>query len=291
MVLSDALAALGKQGEQAGGLLQELERRVAGGEPLATAMAGHSDRFTAEEIALVEAGEASGRLDQALDKLAGLHEQNRSARRQLWSQAAYPLLLLHLAAAALPFARLSLAQRLTLSAWLIRFLLILAPVYAGYFLLLRLRRRAGGRERLRKLVERLPGFGNAARHRRRAIFAGVMEAAYGAGIPMDRCILLAGSAAELRVTSAAKQVAEGNELSLSLGSARVLPAGALARLATGEQAGELSAALQAIAREETEEASAIFERSLKLSGKALELFVALWIAYEVIRFYAKLYSF
>jgi len=291
VVLGDALATLRKDGRLTRGFGEDLEGRVQQGSTLSAAMAAHRDIFAAEEVALVEAGEQSGRLDAVLDKLADAHEQRRRTRRRLWSQATYPLLLIHLAAAALPFARLAAQGRFTVGAWLVRVALVLAPVYGGYFLIRRLNRNAGWRTRLHKLFEQLPGFGNAARHHRRAVFAGVMEAAYGAGLPMDRCIQLAGAAANLTVESAVKEVADGSEVALSLATVRVLPAGALARLATGEHAGEISSALQAIAREEAEEASAIFERSFNLAGKTLYLIVALWIAVEVYGFYANLYAF
>ena len=291
VILGDALAALRKDGKLTGDFGEDLERRVGQGATLSTAMAEHRDRFAAEEIALVQAGEASGRLDSVLDKLADLDVQRRRNRRRLWTQATYPLLLIHLGVATLPFARLSVQGRFTFGAWLVSVALILAPLYGGYFLVRRLNRSASGRTRLRRLVEHIPGFGNAARHRRRAVFAAVMEAAYGAGMSMDRCIQLAGAAANLPVEGAAKQVAEGSEVALSLGNVRVLPAGALARLATGEHAGELSSALQSIAREEAEEASAILERSLNLTGKAIYLLVAVWIGFEVFGFYADLYRF
>ncbi|MHC4933434.1 MAG: type II secretion system F family protein, partial [Planctomycetota bacterium] len=147
------------------------------------------------------------------------------------------------------------------------------------------------RARFRRVVDALPGFGNAARRHRRSVFASVLGATYEAGIPLDRGLSLAGRASGLPASEeAARVVGSGQTLTVALGGRGVLSPISLSRLATGETAGEISTALSAIAREEAEAADATFRTSMGALGKLIFLVVALWIAWSVISFYFGLYE-
>ncbi len=246
------------------------------------------------DIALLEAGEATGNLDRTLDRIADRHEARRAARRRFLTQSLYPLILFHLAAFLTPvpgaFARDG--QRLFGPTWLASFLAVLVPFYALLFGAAWLRRTARGRAFLRRVVDAIPGFGSAVRHRARADVAEVLGASYEAGMTLDRGLALAGHAVEDgRVEAAASDVARGRTLHDALVSAGALPAPLLARIATGERAGELSRVFSEIAREEADTADHILSRSTQVASKVLYVAVALWILYYVVSTYARIYSF
>ena len=51
------------------------------GHPLSAGLKEFPDEFPSEDVALIEAGEATGHLDRNLDRLAEIHEERTRARR------------------------------------------------------------------------------------------------------------------------------------------------------------------------------------------------------------------
>ncbi len=235
----------------------------------------------AEDVALLEAGEATGNLDRTLDRLADRHEARRAARRRFLTDTTYPLVVFHLAAFMTPLpAGVAKDGRVFGPTWLWTMLAILLPFYAAVGVAFRLHRTARGRAFLRRVVDVLPGFGHAARRRRRADFAEVLHAAYEAGVPLDRALELAGRAVhDPRVEAASRGVAGGRTLHEALGDAALLPAPLLGAVAVGERSGELGKVLEGIAREESLAAEHIHRRATLLTAKGFYLAVAAWVLY------------
>jgi len=266
-------------------------RAIAQGRPLSEALAGFPDEFPPEDIAVIEAGEAIGRLDENLETLAHLHDARRQAKRRMLTQALYPICLAHIAAVLLPVAHLAVAQQLSLFNWLRSVATILLPLWGLFFLFRWLSRSAVWRQRFRIVLDLVPGFGAAARHRRRALFATVLEAAYQGGVPVDRSLSLAARAAgEPGAVVAVKAVEAGEPLTGALTRTRIFPTADLSRIATGEEAGEISRVLHHIATEEEAAAEAVSKRSMVALGMIISLVVMGWIAWSVISFYLTLYG-
>jgi len=260
--------------------------------PLSEALARFPDLVPAEDVALVEAGEATGNLDRTLDRLAERHEARRAARRRFLTDTSYPLLVFHLAAFLTPLPTgVAKDGRVFGPTWFWTMVAILLPFYAAVGVAIALRRTARGRAFLRRVVDLLPGFGHAARRGRRADFAEVLHAAYEAGVPLDRALKLAGKAVgDPRVDAASRAVAAGRTLQEALGSAGALPAPLLGAVAVGEQAGDLGKVLERIAREESEAAEHIHRRATLLAAKGFYLAVAAWVVYYCISTMAGYYG-
>lgn len=75
----------------------QIGERLRGGATFSEAMAG----FSPLEIALIVAGEKSGRLPSTLEQLSRHFGLEAEFRADLWRRSAYPLLILHLAAVTL----------------------------------------------------------------------------------------------------------------------------------------------------------------------------------------------
>jgi len=291
VVAGQALDDLRKNGtlpDPPGAALRDI---VASGEPLSTALRRFPDAFPEEDVAVVEAGEATGRLDGNLQRLARHYEARAAAiRSHLW-RSLYPVALGHFAALIIPVSRLAVRGELTFGNWLRDVLAVLVPCWGLFFAWWYLRRFAVWRARFRKVVERLPGFGAAARHRRRALFASVLEAAYEAGVPVDRSLALAARAAgDTRAAGAADDVAGGQSLTVALTRTGLLGSAALERVATGEEAGEVTEALRFIAQDEAEQADEIFKASVAMLSTILYVAILGLCAWYVISFYVGLYS-
>ncbi|MHC4135127.1 MAG: type II secretion system F family protein [Planctomycetota bacterium] len=259
---------------------------VSMGRPLSAGLGRFPDQVPAEDVAFLEAGEATGHLDDNLDRLVHVYDTRRDARRRMLTQALYPLILVHIAAFLLPIGQLAMAKELTPVTWLASALKVLAPFWGLWFLVRWLSRSAVWRVRFRRILDLVPGFGAAARHRRRALFATVLEAAYQGGVPVDRSLDMAARAAgEPGAAAAAVAVAGGSPLATALVGTDVLDPQAVNRLATSEAAGEISQALHRIAAEETAAADALLKRSVTAAGTVIYLLVVAWIAWSVIAFY------
>jgi len=293
MVLSEALGELQASGALPAGLGADLKAAVEKGEPLHAALAAHPDLIPDEDVALVEAGEATGHLEENLERLALLREERKDSVRRMLTDVWYPILVGHAAALLIPVASLSSTGRLTFGRWAERVALVLVPAYFLVWLLVfRLERSAVWRDGRRKLVALLPGFGNAARHRGRAVFTTVLAEAYQAGVPVGRAIRLAARASRDPAGEKAVQAVEkGEKLTTGLTRARILPAATLSRLAAAEEAGDLYRTLHSIAADEIAEAQAIFRRAMVTLGQIFFLLIAAWIAWFVISFFVHMYSY
>ena len=93
--IDEALAALAEQAERARSrsLVVQLRSRVMEGASLAAALAEFPESFPPIFRATVAAGESSGRLGDALGRLADYTESRDALTRALWVALAYPILL------------------------------------------------------------------------------------------------------------------------------------------------------------------------------------------------------
>ncbi len=96
LVLSEALEILEEQqdNKKLKTALAEVTRDIKGGLPLATAMGKHSDIFPPLYVNLVKAGEASGKLDVVLSKMADSLEKEREFRSKVKGAMIYPVVVI-----------------------------------------------------------------------------------------------------------------------------------------------------------------------------------------------------
>jgi type II secretory pathway component PulF len=111
----------------AAGGWEDAQRRLAAGEPLSVAL---GSRVEARDVALLRAGEHTGRIEEVLDRLAERHEgeARRAARRR--TALFYPAILVHLGAILLPLPDLLEGRPTRALCWALAALL---PFYALVF--------------------------------------------------------------------------------------------------------------------------------------------------------------
>src|SRR5262252_3296881 len=94
MPLAQALnAASGVASGDVRTALQEVRARVERGDPLSVALAEHRGLFSPLYVGLVRAGEKSGDLDAAFQRLADQLERDEHLRGKILSASIYPILL------------------------------------------------------------------------------------------------------------------------------------------------------------------------------------------------------
>jgi type IV pilus assembly protein PilC len=136
-------------------VVRELRSDVEGGLLLSQAMARHPKIFSRLYIAMVEAGEAAGILDQVLDRVAYQIEKETQIKRRVKGAMMYPTMVL-------VFATLVL----------IGLLMFLVPVFAKIFEQL-------GNAKLPTLTQYVVNMSNALRHQWYIIFPAFFGSIYG----------------------------------------------------------------------------------------------------------------
>jgi len=135
-------------------VVKELRADVEGGVLLSQAMSRHPNVFSRLYVAMVEAGEAAGILDEVLDRVAFQIEKETSIRRRIKSAMIYPTMVL-------TFATLTL----------IGMLMFLVPIFVGIF------QQLGGQ--LPTLTQWVVNASNLLRDRWFIIFPVLIGAAWG----------------------------------------------------------------------------------------------------------------
>jgi len=246
------------------------------------------------DVALIEAGEQSGRLDACFKLLAEYYRERAQLARNMLSDLAYPILLFHLAFLLMPIDRL---QRLVLRGEFFSFALqkvsFFLPFYVVAFLLVFACQGRHGdfwRSWVEAVLRPVQILGSARRSLALARLAAALEALINAGVSIVDAWALAaaasGSPALHRTVLAWKpQIEGGRSPAEVLRENGQFPELFTNLYHTGEISGKLDDALLRLHRYYQEEGS----RQLKLVAKwtpwLVYLVVVGVVAYQIISFY------
>ena len=253
--------------------LTKVSLDVNEGIALATALRQWPKVFDQLSIAMVEAGEAGGVLDEALKRLAKLLEDNAKLQNQIKGALGYPVAVLVIAilvflgmtifliptfagifedlGAELPaFTRLlvDLSALLRSSASLYAVGVILLAIW----ILKRFYATHNGRRTIDRLMLKLPLFGDLILMTATAQFCRIFSSLTRAGVPILMSMEISSETAGNAIISDAilasrSMVQEGVLLSNALIRQKMLPDMALNMLAIGEETGEMDKMLSKVA--------------------------------------------
>ncbi len=147
------------------------------------------------DLALVEAGEQSGRLDACFKLLALYYRERAALVKQTISDLLYPLFILHFGVALFPFIKL--VQTGNFLQYVLTVMAILAPLYAlAGFIIFAFQGRHGEdwRAKVERALHRIPVLGVARRDLALARLAAALEALLNAGVPIIGAWELAATA-------------------------------------------------------------------------------------------------
>jgi general secretion pathway protein F len=269
--LERALAALADEAEDAKHrrLVAALRAEVNGGTSLARAMASHPRDFPAVYVAVIEAGEHSGRLGQVLERLADELDASQALRSKLTGAALYPaivtlvsvVIVVFLMAYVVPqvagvFAGskralplltvlvLGLSESVRSYGWVLPGVFLTAAVAARLAL-----KHDAAREQFDAWLLTLPWLGRIARDYNAARFAATLAMLAAAGVPILKALqaaaeTLSNHAMRADARDAILLVREGAPLASAMARKNRFPGllGMFTRL--GEQTGQLPVMLQ-----------------------------------------------
>jgi type IV pilus assembly protein PilC len=253
--------------------LTAMTDEVNQGASLGSAMRRWPKVFDNLSIAMVEAGEVGGVLDETLKRLAKLLEENARLQNQLKAAMGYPVTVLVIAilvflgmtifliptfadifdqlGAELPmFTQMMLnLSKLLRSSFSI---FLVGGIILGIYAFTRYYATPVGRRQVDGLLLKLPLFGDLLQKTASAQFCRTMSSLSKAGVPILMALEILHGATNNSVVGDAisksrNDISEGMPLSTALALKRVFPDMMVSMLAIGEETGEMDAMLSKVA--------------------------------------------
>jgi type II secretory pathway component PulF len=271
--------------------IQRMLAQLTAGCTFTESLQGAGQWLPAFDIALLQAGEQSGRLDACFTLLADYYYERACVARQMIADLAYPVFLLHFAVFILPFAQFFVSGNL--AAYLAKTFGVLLPIYAVVALLIYAAQGKHG-ENWRALVESVlhsvPVLGSARRYLALARLAASLEALISAGMSITEAWELAatasGSPALRRAVQAWKpKLLAGQTPAEALGACPQFPQLFANLYTTGEVSGKLDDSMRQLHRIYQEDGTRKLHAVAQWVPRIIYLIIVLVIAYYIINFW------
>ncbi len=294
------------------GMIQDVNQ----GESLAKAMRKWPRVFDNLTIAMVEAGEAGGVLDETLRRLALLLEQNSKLQNQVKGALGYPITVFVVAIlvflgmtiflipsfantfkllnAELPAFTLFMV---TLSDFLrsAGAVLLAAALILAFVFLARFYQTPFGRRQIDRLILKLPLFGDLIQKTVTAQFCRTLASLSKAGVPILMALDLlyettSNSVMSDAIKASRQDVSEGVPLSAALGSKNLFPELAISMLGVGEETGNMDDMLSKVADFYEDEISTTIKLLTSLIEPAMIILVGGIVAAILLAMYLPMFS-
>ncbi len=243
------------------------------------------------DIALIEAGEHSGRLDAVCKLLADYYEERARLLRQMISDLLYPAFVFHFAVFLYPM--ISLFTGGTLTGFVLKTAGVLIPIYIVIGALIYAgqdRRGLEWRGKLEKMLRPVPVLGKARQSLALARLSAALEALIGAGVNIIEAWDLAASAGgspaiQLAVRAWKPRVVAGVTPAEAVKGCPLFPELFANLYSTGEVSGQLDDSLRRLHTYYREDATRKLHFLSQWVPRILYFAVAALVAWKVISFY------
>jgi type II secretory pathway component PulF len=271
--------------------IRRLRAEIVGGFTLSESLQRLGPWLPDFDIALLQAGEQSGRLDTCFRSLADYYSERARLVRQMLADMAYPGFLFHFAIFIMPFPRLFSSGN-----WIVYLLQtfgVLLPLYGVLALAVYAAQSRHGetwRGRLEALLHPVPILGSGRRSLALSRLSAALEALLRAGVSIIQAWELAAKACGspfLRrlVASWRPQLDAGRTPAEEVSASGQFPELFAGQYATGEISGQLDDTLARLHRYYREEGWRKLHAVAQWTPRVIYLGVALMIAYRVVRFW------
>ena len=295
VALSQALELLAENmtNKKFGSNIFEVSKKLGSGEELSSSLGSFPRIFSPIMIGLIEAGEAGGILSEVLERLAALIEARSKIKGQITGALIYPVLILVLAVsvslgllifivpqfesmfsgmgAELPgITRFMLTLSRIVTSWSFA---IIAPItiFIGLYLFNISYSTQSGRRFVDDLILKMPLFGDLILKSELASFSDTLSTLINSGISIveaiERCINASNNEIiKITLRKSISLITQGQELSTSLETSKVMPRLLISMIRIGEETGALSFMIENLAnfyKREVEEAVTILTKAME----------------------------
>ncbi len=296
-------------------ITEEAVNSLERGESITEAFSANSERLPPLLINMLMAAEASGSLDQTLERLADSFEKEAALKEKIKSALAYPLLVtagaflsvivllvyvvpvfvevFNQAETALPAATQIL---IAISNLLRQHWLILLLVFFFVVVLLKVAQRT---KKYRLLLDyiwlKLPGFGSVATGVVISRFAHTLSLLLKSGIPLLESLsvvekTIGNSIAAQEISIAYDLLQKGERFAHALHGSRIFPAMVIGMLAIGDESGELEQILDKIAHYYEQDVEQSIVRLTSLMEPLLITGVGILVGFIALSIYMPLFG-
>jgi type II secretory pathway component PulF len=271
--------------------LRLLLDRLETGETFSEALDAAGSWMPAFDIALVRAGEQSGRLDASFKLLYEYYLNRTQIARRVISELAYPVFLLHFAVFILATPRFFRGG--TVTGYILDTFGILIPIYILAVLILYAGQARHG-EKWRALVEKvtslIPGVRTTRRELALARLAAALEALINAGFPIYKGWVLAAAASgspalERTVRSWKPRLDAGQTPAEILQTCRLFPELFVNLYSSGEISGKLDETLRQLRNIYQEEGTRKLHMLAQWIPRLIYIGIVLWVAARIVSFW------
>jgi len=243
------------------------------------------------DVALIDAGERSGRTDASFMMLAQYYTERCRMARQFIADLLYPVALLHAAIFIFPFANFFLSG--DTADYLRQTLGILVPCYLAVAVIIYLgqsKHSSWWREIVERLLHPVPVLGTARRYLALSRVAGALEALISAGVNIFEAWELAGMASgspsiNREVRSWRPSLQKGVTPSELVNGTRLFPELFSSQYASGEISGKLDECLKRLHHYYQEEGIRKMHAFSQWTPRLVYAIVAVMIGYRIIHFW------
>lgn len=279
--------------------LSDIGKELEGGKTFSEACLKHKEFFPNIFTSMVEAGEASGALDQVLERMADYFESQAEIRQKVKSATTYPsfiggmavVVVIVLMMTVIPsFAGIFSDQGMELpfitkflmaisDAMLKYFYIIFPALGLGIFLLLRWTKTTKGRHTVQRLSLKIPKLGVLARNSAISRFCRSSSILVASGVPMIQALEIVARVVNnveysSAILHARRGVSEGMTLSQGLGGSQHFTPLVLHMLKVGEESGALDEMLSKVADFYEDEVKYTVDRLSSIIEPMMILFLA-----------------
>lgn len=291
--LIESLNSLGRarRGRHYGQPVQRLVDALEGGETFAEAATGIRGWLPTFDLALIDSGERSGRLDVCFRLLAEYYRHRAAAVREVIRYLIYPFLVLHALILLGPFPQLFLSGEI--APYVRQVVSLLVPLYGVIFIFAYLAQGAHG-PLLRSVLERVfgvvPFLGAGRRSLALSRLCLALEALLAAGTPMSSAWKLAAESSgspvlEREVANYPEQLEGGRSPGELLEQSRVFPDLFVSLYAGGEASGRLDENLERLRKHYQDEGFGKLRLFANWLPRLIYFGVILLVAYKILSFY------
>jgi type II secretory pathway component PulF len=272
--------------------LEQILLQVHGGSTFGDAVQSAGTWTPSFDLALLRAGEHSGRLDSVFKLLGDYYTDRAQLLKQMISDLMYPAFLLHFAVFILPFAEFFSSGNATV--YLLKTMGALIPIYIlafGIVYTAQSRRGLAWRTNLEKMLRPVPVLGAARHYLALARLSAALEALIRSGVNIieawDMAAAASGSPAMHNVVQAWRpRVVAGQTPAEAVRIATSQFPELFANLYhTGEISGQLDDSLRSLYKYYSEEAKGRLRLLAQWIPKFIYLGIAVMVAFRIISFY------
>ncbi|MCT4598183.1 MAG: type II secretion system F family protein [Vallitalea sp.] len=253
-------------------ITNQMYESVKGGEPISESMKLHGNTFPSILINMVKAGEISGRLDIAFDKMAKHFEKENKLKQNIKKAITYPAIVSVIAIIVITILLTYVVPKfvdmltdiggelpattkilIIISTFLKKYWCAVILVILGMFLLFRYYSRCEkGKLLFSNIKLKLPIFGKLNKKVISARFTSTLSTLLGSGIPLIKALEIVAKivdnyVVEKALLNATEEVSRGIELSTPLRNLNIFPPMVIHMIKIGEETGTLESIMEKVA--------------------------------------------